>query len=453
MKIKIIVPAIIVSICILAIFAFSFFSTHFLPWVNINTELFTEDIGMLSVDDVQDKLCEKIQEISFRIKDEKNDIEIPLTDVYDINMEKITEKLNKKFTTEDIDVKITDVIDLKETSVEGYLTDALSKTTKEVSQNAYIDFVDGQYVIVEEKYGNEIKEDTVEKIANEIKNFSLTINIDELNGYKKPQITKDDANLIKKLNKLKEYEDVVISFQLNGKTEVIDIQKFNNWFELNYVDEEKTLINEQEPIIIYYEKIEEYVNELNTKEYDIADIFTTSTNIDILYSTSTNGKWVYKTQLVRTIAEKIINKTSEEIEIPLKETPDIINKTSQKIGNTYIEVSIEEQHIWMYIDGELVIDSDIVTGNLKRNYNTRKGIFNLTYKTRNATLRGPGYASFVNYWMPFDGGIGLHDALWRDEFGGDIYKTDGSHGCVNLPLKTAKTIYENITNDMPIIVW
>ena len=68
-------------------------------------------------------------------------------------------------------------------------------------------------------------------------------------------------------------------------------------------------------------------------------------------------------------------------------------------------------------------------------------------------LRGPGYASPVSYWMPFDGGIGLHDATWRYKFGGEIYKTNGSHGCVNMPLSTAKTIYENIESDTPIIVY
>jgi lipoprotein-anchoring transpeptidase ErfK/SrfK len=94
-----------------------------------------------------------------------------------------------------------------------------------------------------------------------------------------------------------------------------------------------------------------------------------------------------------------------------------------------------------------------VTGNLSKKHYTRKGVFNLTYKTKNVTLRGPGYASFVSYWMPFDGGIGLHDATWRDEFGGDIYKTNGSHGCVNLPYEVAKKIYENITKETPIVVW
>ena len=63
------------------------------------------------------------------------------------------------------------------------------------------------------------------------------------------------------------------------------------------------------------------------------------------------------------------------------------------------------------------------------------------------------YQSHVDYWMPFNGGIGPHDASWRDTFGGDIYINSGSHGCINLPLEAAEKIYGIINNEMPIIVY
>ena len=59
-------------------------------------------------------------------------------------------------------------------------------------------------------------------------------------------------------------------------------------------------------------------------------------------------------------------------------------------------------------------------------------------------LKGAGYLSYVNYWMPYNGGEGLHDATWRDEFGKDIYKTSGSHGCINMPLDIAEQVYNNV---------
>lgn len=96
-----------------------------------------------------------------------------------------------------------------------------------------------------------------------------------------------------------------------------------------------------------------------------------------------------------------------------------------------------------------MVQSDFVSGNESRGWSTPAGVYPLTYKQRNATLKGENYATPVSYWMPFNGGIGMHDAYWRSSFGGKIYKTNGSHGCINLPPAVAKTVYENISAGMP----
>lgn len=126
-------------------------------------------------------------------------------------------------------------------------------------------------------------------------------------------------------------------------------------------------------------------------------------------------------------------------------------------ATSYVEIDIGRQHVWMYVDGVCIVNTDCVTGN-KGNHDTRPGYFFLASKSRNVTLRGNNdngtrYASFVYFWMPFDGGIGLHDATWRNSFGSNIYMGNGSHGCVNLPKVAAETIYNNITFSMPIIVY
>lgn len=55
--------------------------------------------------------------------------------------------------------------------------------------------------------------------------------------------------------------------------------------------------------------------------------------------------------------------------------------------------------------------------------------------------------------MLFNVHIGIHDASWWYFFGGDIYKRNGSHGCVNTPLYLAKRIFENIEEGTPIICY
>ena len=99
------------------------------------------------------------------------------------------------------------------------------------------------------------------------------------------------------------------------------------------------------------------------------------------------------------------------------------------------------------------MESDFVSGNLSKGHDTPTGAFGLTYKTMNAVLRGPDYETPVTYWMPFNGGQGLHDATWRSSFGGSIYRGSGSHGCVNCPYSTAAVLYKYVEEGFPVIVY
>lgn len=130
-------------------------------------------------------------------------------------------------------------------------------------------------------------------------------------------------------------------------------------------------------------------------------------------------------------------------------------------GKTFVEIDISSQHVYFYQDGNCVWDSKCVTGTATDpDRATPTGVFALKYKQRDRVLRGrinpqtgkPSYESPVAYWMPFNGNIGLHDANWRSSFGGNIYLKSGSHGCINLPPKNAKTLYELITPGTVIVV-
>ena len=121
---------------------------------------------------------------------------------------------------------------------------------------------------------------------------------------------------------------------------------------------------------------------------------------------------------------------------------------------------MSRQKVWVYVDGNLEVETDCVTGCINKGHETPTGIYTLTYKEKDRILRGDklpngkySYQSHVDYWMPFNGGIGLHDASWRKKFGGDIYINSGSHGCINLPLEAAEKIYGIINKQMPIIVY
>lgn len=129
------------------------------------------------------------------------------------------------------------------------------------------------------------------------------------------------------------------------------------------------------------------------------------------------------------------------------------------LGNTYIEVDLTEQYMWYYQDGNVIFESDIVSGLASDpERKTPPGIFTLYYKKSPDVLRGTkkadgtySYEQPVTYWMPFNGGIGFHDADWQPYFGGDRYLTGGSHGCINMPPDKAGELYNIIQYNVPIV--
>lgn len=141
-----------------------------------------------------------------------------------------------------------------------------------------------------------------------------------------------------------------------------------------------------------------------------------------------------------------VEKTAKSILSAAKsqKTGNLYLKASKQDLSTRVEVSIASQTVYYVENGKVKLKTSVVTGSDKNA--TPYGIFQLAYKERNATLKGSNgdgtdYASKVSYWMPFNGGIGLHDAPWRSSFGGTIYHSSGSHGCVNMPPSQAKKLF------------
>ena len=127
------------------------------------------------------------------------------------------------------------------------------------------------------------------------------------------------------------------------------------------------------------------------------------------------------------------------------------------VGSRYVEISIEEQKVYLIENYEVVYETDCVTGT-KGFSDTRTGVYQIQSKASPTVLKDKDkndkpYEQPVEYWMGFNGSQGMHDAIWRGEFGGQIYKSWGSHGCVNLPLDAAKKIYDSIYMYYPVIVY
>ena len=201
------------------------------------------------------------------------------------------------------------------------------------------------------------------------------------------------------------------------------------------------------------EKILQYADELFEKYNTVKTNLTfKTTNGDIVevpynkYGTEINVA-KEKEYLLNALHNRI-----SEVHIPTYKQEGYVRGLND-IGDTYIEVDMTLQKLYCYKNGTLIIETDIVTGNMKNNWDTPVGVNYVYAKQKKRILRGQGYATPVDYWMPVVGGVGLHDANWRSEFGGEIYKTNGSHGCVNIPSEIMPTIYEEFEVGTPVIMF
>lgn len=322
---------------------------------------------------------------------------------------------------------------------------ALDKDKFVAPQDAKIsDFIPGEgYSIIPEVEGNTIDVDKAKKyIKSQLLVLNDNINLDYQDNdlYEKPNKKTDDPTLNLTLNNLNKYISARISYE---KLNVLNGDTIHKWLT----------VNNDGSVNISDEGISSFVK-------SISNAYNTSgkpKNLKTSYGptvTITGGAYGWK---VDTEKEKATIRALIEAGETTNREPEFSRKAASHgendYGNSYVEVNLTAQHMFLIKNGSKVLESDFVSGNMSRNWTTPQGAFPLTYKTRNATLKGEGYSTPVNYWMPFNGGIGFHDAPWRSAFGGQIYKTSGSHGCINLPPAVAKQLYDYVDTGFPVLCY
>lgn len=195
-----------------------------------------------------------------------------------------------------------------------------------------------------------------------------------------------------------------------------------------------------------------YVSRMNTK-YSVkgdAGQFKTSGGYYINLTVDYAGQPVNTDALYDDIHYCLSNSISGTRTAPYL---DVIECEEMAFDGNYVEVNLSAQYLWVYRNGNCVVSTPIVSGCAYYHNTTPTGVYSIYGKSTNVYLVGETWNSFVNYWMPFKGGYGLHDASWRSEFGGDIYLYDGSHGCVNLPSGVAGSVFNNIQVGTKVILY
>jgi len=311
-------------------------------------------------------------------------------------------------------------------------------------QNVNFKYLNGSYEVVKEVNGNKIYKDklriTIEKGLLE---GQTKLDLNENLCYENPKyiLTSDKTSETKNL--LNKYVNTKVTYLFGSENEILDGNIINECLS----------VDENLEVVINEKAIFKYVLELS-KKYDTVGIprkIKTSTGKTVEVKGGFYGWKINCATETKALLENI--KLGEVLEKEPIYTQRALFRDKDDIGNTYVEINITKQHLWFYKNGKLITQGAIVTGNPNKGNSTGVGIYMLNYKEAGSTLRGADYEAEVTYWMPFNGNIGIHDASWRYSFGEDIYKSNGTHGCVNAPLYLAKKIFDNIEDGTPIICY
>ena len=332
----------------------------------------------------------------------------------------LTTNLKEYFTIAPID--FVPVYTIKQSFIDSILV-----YTQASVVDASISKVDGKWVLNPESCGYDI---TLQDIESELANGDLVINLDEHKVF--PKVTAH--SLEEKFNEISWVNDFSVTYTDGTELSLVDMVSEDLVFTLDeaYIDEMLSSMDKT----------------YNTKRDAYTFLPTNATE----YITVQRGKWstfgkqLNKSKEKKWLLEQIESRSSHSNREPYTTGYD-------ELTDSYVEISIEDQHLWYYMDGMLKGETDIVTGHLNK-HDTPRGVYYMSECLRDRTLRGPGYASFVSYWMRLtNSGIGLHDATWRSKFGNNIYTYNGSHGCINLPKSFATELFKDSYVGMPVVIY
>lgn len=423
-----------------------------------NTVINGIDASGKTVEEVKTAIASGIEGYTLTLEERGGDKEqitkeeIGLHSVFDGKLEEILanqdpmkwwghRKTNQEFQIETMIAYEEDLLQKKIDSLQCFSEDYV-----EVPVDAYLsDYVSGQgYQVIPEVQGNQLVKETVEKAIQEaVQNLKETLSFEELDAYVKPKITSADSDLTTQAENLNKLLSVTVTYQFGSNQEVLTPDMIQPWLS----------VNADNTVALDREQVAAYVKELATK-YNTAykkKNLKTSYGKTVTISSGFYG-WRINQGAETEELYNIIRSGESQTREPVY-SQKAASHGANDYGDTYVEINLTAQHLFFYKDGKLLVEADFVSGNTSKGYDTPGGAFPLTYKERNATLKGENYATPVSYWMPFNGNIGMHDADWRSSFGGNIYKTNGSHGCINLPPAKAKIIYENISQGMPVLCY
>ena len=334
--------------------------------------------------------------------------------------------------------------------------ECVKKENQTAPEDAYVAYKDSKFEIVPETEGNTLDfNGAYQALSEAITDKKRTIDLNSCPAvYVKAAVMKDDPDLKNSLEECQNLIRTKIVYIFGEETVTLEGDEIRNWL----IFDERGRLQKNEDELRQY--VAEYVAKLAATHDTVnteREFCTTSGRTVQVYS-SVYGWKIDQEKEIETIMQEMI------AGVQINREPVYAMRANARgmndIGSTYIEVDLSAQHLYYYQDGSIIFESDIVSGDMQyAERQTPSGIFQLYYKKSPSVLKGKmlengkyEYERPVTYWMPFNGGIGFHDASWQPYFGGNRFREGGgSHGCINLPADKAAELYNRINESVPIV--
>ena len=448
--------AVVAAVCIYLFATRSkYYETHFFKGTYVNGW----DISDLTLDEAKEDMQSLVEDYTITLKEKNNESEtitgkqLGFKYVDDKELDKIlnaqngSEWFSHMFNSTDYDLDIEYTYD--ESSIKT-VADALKcADTANItpSVNAYVKLDGDSFVIVPEVVGNEPNmESLYAAIKTAVDTKEESIDLEAANLYILPTVKSDDQALIDTMNANNQMLSAQITYNLAGTSWVADRDEIISWL----------VQNEDGSSSLSYDKVYEWVANMayETDTFGLSRKFMTSYGVEVQLEGGGDYGWcIDKDLTTQHLYEQISVGTVAEM------SPDYIftamDRSANDIGGTYIEVCISTQTMWCYYEGQLLVQTPIISGNVSKGYSTPSG----SVWAIDAKKMDWKFTTFANaysdYWMPFNGDVGIHDASWQsaDSYVVSTYLTAGSHGCLNTPYNAVQTIYEHVEIGTPVVVY
>lgn len=447
-KLLIFLCSLLIAVYLLGVVVFSFIA---LP----NSKLNGHDISYLMIDDVFNKDWTDYS-VKLNRSDGKSDFFKPEKINYKESYLTSKKLLQNQFLWPfsfftKRNFKLDVEVSYDDKKFEDFLKNTLVLKGLKHSEDAKVIFKDGQYMIKDEVLGTfTTKEKLKEAILVAISERKDSLDMNTIS--EQPKIKKDDPILKDAIKKYEKISKLKYTLLIDQVKEVLDGQALSNVFTFS---DGQLKPDEQ--------KVKEYIRKIAIK-YDTFKIdrkFETTGKGSVIVP-GKDGIYGWQIDVEKTkdlLVEKMLTFKSEDIE-PIFINEGLFYDKNGDFGNTYIEIDLSRQHMWFYKEGSLLLETDVVTGDISKNVETPIGVMKVWSKEdgkdlKGLTPEGYDYVTHVDYWMPINWtGVGIHDANWRKgHFGGDIYKTQGSYGCINTPFEKVKKIFENVQINTPVVIY